>query len=178
MVVMTDSISSRRASGTEFLKECIADALIKLMDGKPYDKITVQEITDCANVGRATYFRQFSSKDDVLIYKIRLLWRRWAENRSLNKKNILSAENLMTFFEFIYSIRGISSVLVKAEKMNVLIIALSSEFGLDEPNDPYELYCFRYVAFGLTGVLAEWIKRDYLESPRDMIKCLTGIVFE
>ena len=97
---------TRRASGTEFLKECIADALIKLMESKPYDKITVREITDCANVGRATYFRQFSSKDDVLIYKVKLLWRRWTENRRLDRKHIYSAENLMTFFEFIYSIRS------------------------------------------------------------------------
>lgn len=174
---MAESIT-RRASGTEFLKECIADALIRLMENRFYDKITVQEITDCANVGRATYFRQFSSKDDVLIYKVKLLWRRWAENRRLDRKNIYSAENLMTFFEFIYSIRSINSVLMKAEKMNVLIIALSEEFGLNDSKDPAELYRFRYIAFGLAGVLTEWIKRDYLEPPQDMIKYLTESVFE
>lgn len=169
---------TRRASGTEFLKECIADALIKLMESKPYDKITVREITDCANVGRATYFRQFSSKDDVLIYKVKLLWRRWAENRRLDRKHIYSAENLMTFFEFIYSIRSINSVLMKADKMNVLIIALSEEFGLNDTKDPAERYRFRFIAFGITGVLTEWIKHDYLEPPRDMIKYLTKSVFE
>lgn len=169
---------TRRASGTEFLKECIADALIKLLESKPYDKITVREITDCAKVGRATYFRQFSSKDDVLIYKVKLLWRRWVENRLLDKKHIYSAENLMTFFEFIYSIRSINSVLMKADKMNVLIIALSEEFGLNDTKDPAERYRFRFIAFGITGVLTEWIKRDYLEPPKDMIKYLTKSVFE
>lgn len=174
---MAELTASRRSSGTEFLKECIADALIRLMENKTYEKITVQEITDCANVGRATYFRQFTSKEDVLMYKIRLLWRRWAKTHHIDKTHIYSVENLTTFFEFIYSIRSINSVLVKSEKMNVLIIALSTEFGINDSTDPAERYRFCFITFGLAGVLTEWIKHGYKESPQDMIKFLSESSF-
>jgi AcrR family transcriptional regulator len=174
--MITETVS-RRAAGTEFLKECIADALLKLMKEKPFDKITVQEITDLANVGRATYFRQFSSKDDVLIYKIRVLWRRWAEKHSLNRKSIYTKENLATFFEFIRSISEISAALVSAEKINVIIIGLGMELGLHEPDTPGELYRYRYISYGIAGVLTEWIKRGYAESPAEMIAYLESSGF-
>ena len=35
------------AKTTEFLKECLADALIKLLKTKPIEKITVPEICKC-----------------------------------------------------------------------------------------------------------------------------------
>ena len=51
---------------TEFLKECMADALIKLLAVKPIEKITVQEIVTYAGVGRTTWFRSFASKREAL----------------------------------------------------------------------------------------------------------------
>ena len=42
---------------TEFLKECLSDALIQLMREKDFEKISIKEIADTAGVGRATWFR-------------------------------------------------------------------------------------------------------------------------
>lgn len=60
----------RRSENTEYLKETISDALIQLMEDTPIDKITIQEITELAGVGRMTYFRHFHSKTDVLVFKV------------------------------------------------------------------------------------------------------------
>lgn len=51
---------------TEFLKECLADALINLLKEKPIEKITIPEIAKLSGVGRTTYFRNFTSKNDML----------------------------------------------------------------------------------------------------------------
>jgi AcrR family transcriptional regulator len=42
------------------------DALVRLVRKKPYEQITVQDILDEANVGRATFYAHFTSKDDLL----------------------------------------------------------------------------------------------------------------
>ena len=47
-------------------RRLIVDALLALMREKRYDRITVQEIIDRADVGRSTFYAQFRNKEDVL----------------------------------------------------------------------------------------------------------------
>jgi AcrR family transcriptional regulator len=47
-------------------RRLIVDALLALMLEKRYDRITVQEIIDRADVGRTTFYAQFRNKEDVL----------------------------------------------------------------------------------------------------------------
>jgi AcrR family transcriptional regulator len=47
-------------------RRLIVDALFALIREKRYDRITVQEIIDRADVGRSTFYAQFHNKEDVL----------------------------------------------------------------------------------------------------------------
>jgi AcrR family transcriptional regulator len=47
-------------------RRLIVDALLALMLEKRFDRITVQEIIDRADVGRTTFYAQFRNKEDVL----------------------------------------------------------------------------------------------------------------
>ena len=47
---------------TEFLKECLSDALIRLMREKPFDKISINEMSKEAGFNRSTWFRNFTNK--------------------------------------------------------------------------------------------------------------------
>jgi len=51
-------------------RRLIVDALLALMQEKRYDRITVQEIIDRADVGRSTFYAQFQNKEDVLVSEI------------------------------------------------------------------------------------------------------------
>ena len=52
----------QNAKATDFLKECMADALIQKMQEKPFEKVTVNEIADLAGVNRSTWFRILKRK--------------------------------------------------------------------------------------------------------------------
>lgn len=65
---------ARQARTTENLKERIADALLELCAEKPFPDISISEITDRADVGRATYYRHFSSKEDVIAFKFKMIF--------------------------------------------------------------------------------------------------------
>lgn len=52
---------ARGKESTEFLKGCMSDALIKLMEDRSIEKITIKQITRLAGVGRSTWFRYFIS---------------------------------------------------------------------------------------------------------------------
>lgn len=52
----------------EYTRFYIVQALFKLMDSYEYEKISVTDIAQKAGVGRATFYRYFKRKEDVLIY--------------------------------------------------------------------------------------------------------------
>jgi AcrR family transcriptional regulator len=48
-------------------RDALGDALVALMQEKPFDTITVQDVLDRANVGRSTFYAHYSDKDDLLM---------------------------------------------------------------------------------------------------------------
>jgi len=48
-------------------RKLITDALLNLLMDKKFSEITIQEITDTANVGRATFYLHYRSKDECLM---------------------------------------------------------------------------------------------------------------
>lgn len=52
----------------EYTRHYIVQALFKLMGAYEYDKISVKDIAEKAGVGRATFYRHFKSKEDVILF--------------------------------------------------------------------------------------------------------------
>jgi len=62
-----DPTEDRRTLKT---KKFLAEALKELILEKEYDEITIQEITDRANVGRSTFYAHYESKEQLLVGNI------------------------------------------------------------------------------------------------------------
>lgn len=52
----------------DYTKHYIVQALFKLMSKYEYDKISVTDIAEKAGVGRATFYRYFKRKEDIVTY--------------------------------------------------------------------------------------------------------------
>ena len=48
-------------------RDALGDALIALMEEKPFDTIKVQDVLDRAHVSRSTFYSHYSDKDDLLM---------------------------------------------------------------------------------------------------------------
>ena len=82
----------RKKNSSDFLKECIADDLFILLRTKSIESITVREITELANVSRITYYRNFTSKENVIEFKLDKLMTEWIEKQP--QKESVSAHEL------------------------------------------------------------------------------------
>ncbi|MEE1186185.1 MAG: TetR-like C-terminal domain-containing protein [Acutalibacteraceae bacterium] len=159
---------SRGTKTTEFLKECMCDALIKLIPEKNFDKITVNDITTLAGVGRSTWFRNFTTKMDALTYKLVRMWQRWAKERHLSEYKRYNLDNAKDFFQFNYGIRDLINTIYKAELQSCIYDAFCVVMMPQYEASAFECYQSRFYAYGLFGLLEEWVKRGFKETPEKM----------
>lgn len=160
---MSNNLRSR-----EFLKECMADALIRLMSEKDISKITVNEISLKAGVNRSTWFRNFSAKNDALTFKLVTLWYRWAEERGIAGCRRYTVDHAEDFFMFNYNNRELLSMLYSAGLQIVLYETFHQVMMPQYRQDSEDYYHGRFYSYGLFGMLEEWIKRNFKESPKEM----------
>lgn len=69
----------KRKEANLHVKTSIINALIDLMKEKSFDAISVSEITARAGVSRVSYYRNFDSKEDILIGSLNNLMARFSE---------------------------------------------------------------------------------------------------
>ena len=161
----------RRTETTEYLKECICDALVHLMQESPIDKIRVQEITDLAGVGRMTYFRYFQSKTDVLVFKLQRLWKAWSVEHPCISK-IGSYEHALWFFSFWYSIRPLLSLLHQQNQYDVLLRVFLQYASTVEGDLRREQYHEMFFAYGMLGIVMRWTAAGFQETPEKIAALL------
>ena len=163
------------ARTTEFLKECLSDALIKLMETKRVDQITVSEIAETASVGRTSYFRYFRTKNELISFKLIKLWERWADIHDLEVRSDFSLSNSLTFFQFNYSIRDMLDLIYLRERQSAVYDAFQTVMYPQQDADTAGCYRSKFYAYALFGLLDEWILRGFNETPEEMVRISENI---
>ena len=167
---------SRGTKTTEYLKECMADALIKLMRKYPIEKITIPQIVQTAGVGRPTWFRNFTTKSEAITYKYISMGERWTDEHDVHIKTAFTVANAETFFAYNFSIRHILDVVYATGMQSALYDAFCAIMQPSDRNAPIEVYQQRFYAYGLFGLLDEWVKRGYKETPQEMATMISKFV--
>lgn len=153
---------------TMFLKECLADALIKLLHQKPLEKITIPEIAENVVVGRTTYFRNFTTKNEMLTFKLVSLWNRWSEEHGVIERKRFTLDNAFDFFSFNYSIKNLSELIYRRNLQSAVYDAFYEVMMPQYETNAFECYESRFYSYALFGLLDEWIKRGFYESVEQM----------
>lgn len=157
----------RRNTTNEFLKECIADALLRLLKEKPLEAITIQEITDLADVGRVTYYRNFTSKEDVIFFKLSLLCETWFE--TIAPEDYQDVKKMaVQFFVFVRSIEDVVMILYGANLWFIFLNFLYKYMGPQDGFEKKEIYKSAYLSYGLYGITNEWIKGGMTETAEQL----------
>ena len=95
-------------------KKEITDALLSLMQTAAYNEISVKQIIMEASLARKTFYRNFESKDDVLISYLKGIIREYYDVVNTGKANVLE-----TIFSYVDKNRELLQLLDKHNMLHV-----------------------------------------------------------
>ena len=144
--------------------------MIRLMREKPFEKFSIQEIAKKSGVGRATWFRNYNGKNEALTFKLIVLWNRWSDEHDISVRDRCTLKNSKDFFEFNFEIRCIVQTIYSANMQSAVYDAFYQVMMPQYGANAEECYKARFYSYGLFGLLDEWVKRGFKETPDEMVR--------
>ena len=111
-----------------------------------------------------------------LIFPVVQLWDRWAQEQELKECKDFSLNNSFSFFQFNYNIKNLLELIYDRNLQNVVYDAFYIVMMPQSGNNALECYKSRFYSYGLFGLLDEWIKRGFYESPEEITELVKHIV--
>ncbi len=151
-------------------RECIYTALLQLMEDKPYDQITIQDIVDRAGVSRMAYYRNYQTKDEILERHLDEVLAKYLPEDNGDQIDVLSLQFWKGFIQefrndsLIQAINkaGLSTTLLEHhEHFTRSIYGSYLKWNLNEPSVLIEAY---YQMGGLIGTLMVAIDKPEIAS--------------
>jgi AcrR family transcriptional regulator len=170
--------TDRRVRRTQ---KALGDALIALALEKDYDEITIQEITERADIGYRTFFRHYTEKDDLLKDVLSSIKVEISELMSpppldffmnpdaqLNSPNSTLLfrhvqENCNLYHVLLFSNRG----LVKSLKEYAIQEFKSNYPEIPDPTIPIEIL-LNHITSSMITLMRWWLDNDMPYSPEEM----------
>lgn len=150
-----------------YVIEHITDSLLKLLRDKPIGDISISELCDTASIGRASFYRNFESKEDILRKYINKLFKEWTDEAG-QKDNRPLNESLGLLFAHFEKHRDFYSLLNERELVFLLKDVI---IGLCGPKPEYskaEAYASAYVSYALYGWIEVWFQRGMQETAEEI----------
>lgn len=163
-----------------FFTDCIAEALIELLNEKPLSSISVSEITEKAGVSRMTYYRNFESKEDILEKYIGRILEDYHREVYAHAKHAsyIRYENVLLGFEYFRRYEDLAKCLMSNNLgWYIRDAVIRSELGLSlvSENDKESRYVFIAYANTLFGIMTEWVISGMKDDPQKLSKLICDL---
>lgn len=164
------------------IETLVIEAVRRLLDEKPYDKIRIQDICAEAHISRNTFSRHFGSKDGVVEAKMRADF--VLPVRQLNALMPASYSTpptelmLERFFQSFYENRAFYEGLARCngwmwvvEKIGCQMRELNKELWADMPISSTEVsFICSMFAFAHPIIIAWWVEEGMASSPSEVAR--------
>ena len=152
----------------QYVVEHITDALFDLMKQKHINAISIGELCDKAGVGRASFYRNFESKEDVISRELKKRLDAWWLSAIVQP----DFDFTRALFEHYYEEREICILLYRQGLAHLSLQSIKEACGPKSEQSNTEAYTSAFVAYGLYGWIEEWFKRGMQETPKEMAALL------
>ena len=163
-------------SKAERTKAALGEAVISLLRELPLERITADDIAKRAGMGRATWFRHFSSKQDAVECALFNRWERWAQERGVARHESRDARDIKFFLDLVYEQRETLAMLYKSGLRSAVInvtARISQSYWAHEQDLGYRV---KFYTYGFVGIVDEWAEREFADTPDEVAALLKGSV--
>lgn len=156
-----------------FVKQQITKALVGLMKKKKITDISISEICDKAQVGRASFYRNYDSKEEVIEKYTEYMIRSWAENIEMDPN-----ANIYNFFASLFDHFQKNSsfykILYKQNLSPMILGAIRKRLNVNPGTDPAVLYNSAFTAYGIFGWIDIWFSNGMKETPEELNRIIVN----
>jgi AcrR family transcriptional regulator len=170
--------------------ERLGSALVELIQEKPIDDVTVQEVLDRASVGRSTFYLHFRDKNDLLLSQLEKFLEMMSTTLSIRKEESHRVVPVAEMFAHIGNSQNkVYRALADSGRLNDFFDLAQGYFarGIEQrlresrrlPKVPQSELTARAVALAgsLLSLLRWWLDRGAKEPPSDMDQLFHRIVW-
>jgi AcrR family transcriptional regulator len=170
-------------------RDALGDALVALMQEKPFETITVQDVLDRAHVGRSTFYSHYSDKDDLLMSDVDDFYERVSMGLSASGDTSERVFPVKEFFSHIAEARQFVNALSSSGKMQENMELARGHFARGIERRLAELPRGQSISEGerpavafahagaLLSLMTWWIDRGMRQSPAEMDDLFHRIVW-
>ncbi len=165
-------------------REWLHDALLDLMQERPFAEISIKEIAEKADLDRRTFYRHFKSKEDVLRYAVSKGVQDYHELHRTQK--ISGVRDIAHAFFCVCQKYRDFFLLLHRQNLNHLFLAELNQIFPDmhlryhspeEQQTPYfnSSYRLAYHIGGFWNIMNEWLKQGAKNSPEELTDIVMAV---
>lgn len=149
-----------------YVVERLTDALLQLLREKDLTQISISELCSRAEVGRASFYRSFQSREDILRRRIQQLFCAAMEEES-RREAPLSAHMGAMIAHFRQHI-NFYAALSERNLIHLLKDAVVGLYGPGPDQTAEEAYAAAFAAYALYGWIEVWFSRGMEDTPEEI----------
>lgn len=164
-------------------REALREALLRLLDERSFEQITIRELTTAASVSYPVFFRQFTGKEELLadlaakeVHELLALSQPMVNDETRQKTGLL---DMCHYVERRRSLWKTLLTAGAASAMRSEFARIAAEIGNTQPRAnpwlPVEL-ASSLVAAGIFEILAWWLNQPDDYPVRNVVKILDALV--
>ena len=157
------------------VSEYITISLFELMKVKPYNDISITEITDKAKVNRVSFYRNFTSKEDIIDKWIKSTTQNFLSKSDISYQKDSTIDYFTKLFSHLEKYKTEAMLIYKANLFNLL----KDEFDNNLINlhkKEYSNYKSYFLAGGIFNVYYFWLINGCIETPHRVAEKLVDLM--
>lgn len=155
----------------------ITEAFLLLLKKKEYKKISITEICKKAGVTRMSFYRNFESKEDILLKKVRYVTDSFLKESFISYKNDTISSYFVKLFTHMQQQKELCTALNKAGLIHVIKDEFDRVF-LNTYKQEYDEYKSLFLAGGIYNVFLFWFLNDCRDNPQILAERLDDILIK